>query len=108
MLTDLNITGRAAQFGRGALQDVSDKLLAEFAARLEADLRNGDGGGVDATASPRSSLLSPPTARSSHRRDRMISNLGTTVLPILLRRYAWPALGSAVVLVALWKLLRRR
>lgn len=28
--TDLNITGKPAQFGRGVIQDVSDKLLGQF------------------------------------------------------------------------------
>ena len=28
--TDLQITGRPAQFGRGVIQDVSDKLLGQF------------------------------------------------------------------------------
>jgi carbon monoxide dehydrogenase subunit G len=33
--TDLNVTGRAAQFGRGLMQDVASKMLADFAGRLE-------------------------------------------------------------------------
>ena len=33
--TDLTITGKPAQFGRGVMQDVSDKLLAQFVACLE-------------------------------------------------------------------------
>ncbi len=36
--TDLNITGRPAQFGRGVMQDVSDKLLSQFSACLETKL----------------------------------------------------------------------
>lgn len=32
--TDLTISGKVAQFGRGALADVSDKLLAQFADNL--------------------------------------------------------------------------
>lgn len=32
--TDLSITGKVAQFGRGALADVSDKLLAQFSDNL--------------------------------------------------------------------------
>ena len=28
--TDMNVTGKPAQFGRGVIQDVSDKLLAQF------------------------------------------------------------------------------
>src|SRR2546427_1998385 len=37
--TDLTITGRVAQFGRGVLADVSGKLLAQFIQALEADVR---------------------------------------------------------------------
>ena len=36
--TDLKITGRLAQFGRGVLAEVSNQLLGEFARALEADL----------------------------------------------------------------------
>jgi carbon monoxide dehydrogenase subunit G len=36
VLTDLSITGKVAQFGRGALADVSDKLLAQFSNNLNA------------------------------------------------------------------------
>lgn len=36
--TDLKITGRIAQFGRGVMADVSSKLLGEFARCLEDDL----------------------------------------------------------------------
>src|SRR6185503_12881841 len=41
--TDLAITGKPAQFGRGVMQDVSDKLLGQFVACLEQRL--GDSGG---------------------------------------------------------------
>ena len=34
--TDLTITGKIAQFGRGALADVSDKLLKQFVVNLES------------------------------------------------------------------------
>jgi uncharacterized protein len=33
--TDLSITGKPAQFGRGVMQDVSDKLLQQFVACIE-------------------------------------------------------------------------
>ena len=36
--TDLAITGKPAQFGRGVMQDVSDKLLGQFVACLEQRL----------------------------------------------------------------------
>lgn len=35
VLTDLSITGKPAQFGRGVMQDVSDKLLGQFVSCLE-------------------------------------------------------------------------
>ncbi len=36
VVTDLSITGKPAQFGRGVIQDVSDKLLGQFIACLES------------------------------------------------------------------------
>src|SRR6478672_10736871 len=39
--TDLNITGKPAQFGRGVMQDVSDKLLGQFASCLEQKVTSG-------------------------------------------------------------------
>jgi len=42
VLTDLNITGRPAQFGRGVMTDVGNKLLGQFADKLAAQL--GEGG----------------------------------------------------------------
>jgi uncharacterized protein len=40
--TDLSITGKVAQFGRGVLGDVSAKLLGQFVERLEADVLSGN------------------------------------------------------------------
>ncbi|HEX5089539.1 MAG TPA: SRPBCC family protein [Nocardioides sp.] len=47
--TDLAITGKPAQFGRGVMQDVSDKLLGQFVACLEQRL-----GSSAAAAGPQS------------------------------------------------------
>ena len=41
LTTDLTISGKAAQFGRGVLADVSCNLIGQFAQRLEADLLAG-------------------------------------------------------------------
>jgi uncharacterized protein len=41
--TDLNVTGRPAQFGRGIMEDVASKMLDDFAKRLESELQNGGG-----------------------------------------------------------------
>ncbi|WP_409332828.1 SRPBCC family protein [Trujillonella humicola] len=50
VLTDLNITGRPAQFGRGVMTDVGNKLLGQFADKLAAQLASGDEGAVDQAA----------------------------------------------------------
>jgi carbon monoxide dehydrogenase subunit G len=54
VLTDLNITGRPAQFGRGVMTDVGNKLLGQFADKLSAQLASGDAGLVDTAAAEQS------------------------------------------------------
>jgi uncharacterized protein len=48
VMTDLTITGRVAQFGRGVLADVSTKLLGQFADCLEKTLLAGEESGAAA------------------------------------------------------------
>jgi carbon monoxide dehydrogenase subunit G len=48
VVTDLNITGRPAQFGRGMMVDVGNKLIGQFADCLSQKLRAG----VVATGTP--------------------------------------------------------
>jgi len=62
--TDLAITGKVAQFGRGVLADVSAKLLSEFAERLERDVLAGvsQGGGAGSSASSGSPSAAPSGA----------------------------------------------
>jgi uncharacterized protein len=43
--TDLSITGKVAQFGRGVLADVSSKLMGQFVENVERDVLNSAGGG---------------------------------------------------------------
>ena len=50
VVTDLTVTGKVAQFGRGVLADVSAKLLGQFVDSLEADLSSsGSSGPAEAT-----------------------------------------------------------
>ena len=103
VLTDLAITGKPAQFGRGVMQDVSDKLLGQFVACLESRLAGGapeaPGEPAPAAASrPRPEARGPRRARRRPRRARRrhrgsaaaptsqgddALDLGATVLPIL-------------------------
>ena len=61
--TDLSITGKAAQFGRGnVIKDVSDKLLGQFVSCLEQQLGAGSGAPTDAPPGEESAPTPPPGA----------------------------------------------
>lgn len=65
--TDLTISGKAAQFGRGVLADVASNLIGQFAKSLEASVL-GDGATAGASASTTASttgLTTAPTAESA-------------------------------------------
>jgi carbon monoxide dehydrogenase subunit G len=62
--TDLNITGKVAQFGRGVMADVSSKLLGQFASNLERDVLSGSSSAAAAPSEPASSP-SPSSASAS-------------------------------------------
>lgn len=59
--TDLKVTGKPAQFGRGVIQDVSDKLLQQFVACLEQRL---SAPAADSPAAPAASTPAPESATS--------------------------------------------
>ena len=63
VVTDLAITGKPAQFGRGVMQDVSDKLLGQFTACLEQKVTSGSEAAAAAAESARA-------GGSSRRRPR--------------------------------------
>lgn len=52
VVTDLTVTGKVAQFGRGVLADVSAKLLKQFVECLEADLSSSGGTAAASTDEP--------------------------------------------------------
>jgi hypothetical protein len=59
--TDIQISGPAAQFGRGVMQEVSSKLMGRFAECLAAEMALEPGGG-DMTAAPAAaSMTDAPT-----------------------------------------------
>jgi uncharacterized protein len=118
VVTDLSVTGKPAQFGRGVMQDVSDKLLGQFVSCLEQ--KHATPAVVEDPAAPEPVAPAEPAAPGEPtppvepvppappppRRDDSI-DLGTTVLPVLARTYG-PWLVGAVVLLLLVRWLRRR
>jgi carbon monoxide dehydrogenase subunit G len=138
VVTELNITGKPAQFGRGVMQDVSDKLLGQFvdclSRRLSAppadetgtETETEDAGGAaapDTDAAPAAATpgvaeptpLRPSTSATqsassgpSARGSDDALDLGATVLPVLARTYWRQALAAVVGLLLLRRILRRR
>ena len=123
VLTDLAVTGKPAQFGRGVMQDVSDKLLGQFVACLEQRL-GGDGSSpTPSTRQPEPSAAGrPPTPAATRPRPRAGTrgrrarvgldspppakaddaiNLGSTVLPILVKTYWKQGLVALVVIAVI-------
>jgi uncharacterized protein len=126
VVTDLAITGKPAQFGRGVMQDVSDKLLGQFVACLEqrfegsgaAEVAEAPAAPVPPAAEPDATLsdeaapaaveVPPPApaavaapapaapAAGKRKKDDDALNLGGAVLPVLAKSYWKQALGALV------------
>lgn len=118
VVTDLSITGKPAQFGRGVMQDVSDKLLGQFVDCLEQRLSGGSETIVpderapeEPSEGPERQGVSPPAAPPKHLADPPPSDdsldLGATVLPVLAKSYWKPAAGALGVLLLLWWVVSR-
>ena len=100
--TALTITGKIAQFGRGALADVSDKLLKQFVVNLETSVLTQDAtsatSAIDAT-----STASTTSSRVENAPINLFGSSGLLlVMPILKR--ALPVV--AVVAVIIWLLTK--
>ena len=96
--TDLSISGKVAQFGRGALADVSDKLLAQFSENLNQLISAAPAPApVVAESSPAPS--EQPTIRKIDGPEVAPLNLLDTAGSTIAKR-AIPALIGIAVLVA--------
>src|SRR5260370_376050 len=62
VVTDLAITGRAAQFGRGVMADVSTKLLGQFVSCLEKNVLGSAAAAAPASASSASAAAATEAA----------------------------------------------
>ena len=126
VVTDLAITGKPAQFGRGVMQDVSDKLLGQFVSCLEqrlsspetpeADVAHDEPAADDVEPTPiadaagQATVVPPPRAPTPPSPPRSAPpappqddslDLGAAVLPVLLKSYWKPAAGALALLAAL-------
>jgi carbon monoxide dehydrogenase subunit G len=116
VVTDLSITGKVAQFGRGVLVDVSSKLLGQFVENLERDVLATQSGGVEpagaetaAAAAPEAT--EPGTGPASER--RFVESKEVEPIDLLemaggsAARRLVPIGIAALLLFVLWRLARR-
>lgn len=119
VVTDLAVTGKVAQFGRGVLADVSAKLLGQFVERLEADVLNGEepawapaAPAVDVEELPPSGNGSTTTQQPEPAVVRRIEPVPAEPVDLLgtaggsVAKRVGPAVGA--VLFLLWVFTRRR
>lgn len=92
--TELDITGRMAQFGRGAIADVSGRLIGQFTDNLSRQMLEGQGVQPPATgvaaAAPSFGGSAAPAAEPAGL--DMMSAIG----PVIARRAAGPLMGLVV------------
>jgi uncharacterized protein len=125
--TDLTITGKPAQFGRGVMAEISGKLITAFADCLAAEITADGQAASDAAAKVASEVASPtaadpasetapdtppdtppdPVAPTATRRTpEAIDLLGTAGIPVL-KRIA-PLAAALAALIAILLARRRR
>ncbi len=121
VVTDLAITGKVAQFGRGVLDDVSAKLLRQFVDNLERDVLSNSDATIenpprvsDPEPSPFSSEESPASNGTTASGPRRIDSPEAEPIDLLdmaggsaAGRLVPIAVAALVVFVA-WRLLRKR
>jgi len=112
VLTDLNITGKPAQFGRGVMVDVGNKLIGQFADCLQGKLRGPTPVAADTSAPAADSAgeAVPPTPLRTSEPITEVEpiDLLQSAGPAVAKRFAPLALGVLVVLLLLHRRSRRK
>ncbi len=98
--TDLSITGKVAQFGRGALADVSDKLLAQFSDNLNNLIASEPAVAAPAPVAPVADDAGQPVVRKIDGPEAAPINLIETAGSTIVKR-ALPVVAGVAVLVLL-------
>jgi carbon monoxide dehydrogenase subunit G len=100
--TDLTVTGRPAQFGRGVLAEVGDRLVGQFATCLADRLTEQPQGAEEEPGRPEEARPAAPPREEAEPLDL----LRTAGLPVA-KRAAALAAAAAVLAWAATRLLRR-
>ena len=102
--TDLSISGKVAQFGRGALADVSDKLLAQFSENLNQLISAAPTPSAPVVAETTPAPSEQPTIRKIDGPEVAPLNLLDTAGSTIAKRAIPALIGIAVLVVVLVKL----
>ncbi len=105
--TDMQITGRAAQFGQGIQQQISEKLLARFADCLEEEITSGGAArGADVSgAAPSANGSSGDGQAAQQQEDVEALDLGEASRDAVMGQIK-PAIPLVVGAVVLWLVIR--
>ena len=101
VVTNLTISGKVAQFGRGALADVSDKLLAQFSENLNQLINSSPATTTTTAASTEVAAASPEIRKIESAEVAPLDLLGTAGAPILKRAIPVVVALVAVVIAAI-------
>ena len=101
--TDLTITGKIAQFGRGALADVSDKLLKQFVINLETTVLSQE---ISKTEVTTDLIVENKLVQNTLVENAPLNLLGSTGLSLALPILKSIAPVLAVVIAIIWFVLR--
>ncbi|MDG4669299.1 SRPBCC family protein [Mycobacterium sp. 236(2023)] len=106
--TDLDISGRMAQFGRGAIADVSNRLIGQFVNNISGLLTQPTGGvgGAAPTATSGAAPAAPAFAPAPAAEASM--NPLEFVLPMIKDRYGQALIGGALGFALSWLVFGRR
>ncbi len=110
VITDLTITGKAAQFGRGVMQDVAGRLVDQFAGNLEQVIgASGAAATAAAVASGDSSASAAPAATSTPAPIKQAEalDLGSVAMGPVLKRAVPVVIGAIIVIGVVWWLIAR-
>ncbi len=102
--TDLSISGKVAQFGRGALADVSDKLLAQFSENLNQLISAAPAPSAPVAAETSPAPSEQPAIRKIDGPEVAPLNLLDTAGSTIAKRAIPTLIGIAVLVAVLVKL----
>lgn len=105
LLTDLALTGRPAQFGRGLVNEVAGTIIGQFAERLSEEMRNGGAARQTLAAVPDESGAVNPGDTAERPADRQEQN--SLDVFSLLGRPGLVALGGVAGVILAFLLGRR-